>query len=136
MMKTDECSFYFCFEQVDCAEETKIDKSSKDELKNLIILLVLLPNEKYINILYGKCQSSDSMRVQLLKYFGLKKKNIYEDHKDYQERREQYNINVELEWSIKSKNKYWSILHKLRILKMFYKMKATKSSINNVLLIP
>ena len=48
-----------------------------------------------------KGQSSDSMRVQLLKYFRLMKKNIYEDHKDSQEWSEQYNINVEPDESIK-----------------------------------
>ena len=42
---------------------------------------------------------------------------------------------MESDESIKSKSKYLSIWNKLRILKMFYKMKATKSSISNELLI-
>ena len=37
-----------------------------------------------MNILYAKGQLYDSIRVQLLKCFELKKKNFFEDHKDYQ----------------------------------------------------
>ena len=91
---------------------------------------------KYINIFDVKGKLSDSMRVQLLKCFGLKKENIYKDHKDYQEWSELDNINLESGESIKSKNKRWSIWHKLKMLKMFYEMKATKSSISNELFIP
>ena len=63
------------------------------------------------------------MRVQLLKCFGLKKKNIYKNHKDSQEWSEQDNINFESGESIKSKNKRWSIRHKLRNLKCFTRWK-------------
>ena len=39
MSKTDECSFYFSRGEVDCTEDIKIYKSSKEDLKNLIIPL-------------------------------------------------------------------------------------------------